>query len=101
MFKGRMLKNLSFHIPEQEEGPRLEYNFGFTLLPNSLKVDIYHSLFTPIFLVLPHVLCWCTLTTGPWTVYFWAMYSMLHRKVPRFFENYVFTYDYIFAYDTN
>jgi cytochrome P450 len=40
LFLTGLLKNFSFHIPHQEEGPSLDYNFGFTLLPKAFKVDI-------------------------------------------------------------
>ena len=40
LFLTGLLKNFSFHIPKGVEGPTLDYNFGFTLLPKSFKVDI-------------------------------------------------------------
>ena len=40
LFLTGLLKNFSFHIPHKEDGPSLDYNFVFTLLPKSFKVDI-------------------------------------------------------------
>merc|ERR1711915_36986 len=40
LFLTGLLKNFSFHNPHMKEGPSLEYNFGFTLLPKSFQVQI-------------------------------------------------------------
>ena len=40
LFLTGLLKNFSFNTPKGMENPTLDYNFGFTLLPKSFKVDI-------------------------------------------------------------
>eukprot|EP00092_Neocalanus_flemingeri_P008902 GFUD01009577.1.p1 GENE.GFUD01009577.1~~GFUD01009577.1.p1 ORF type:complete len:538 (-),score=125.63 GFUD01009577.1:53-1666(-) len=40
LFLTGLLQNFSFHIPQGEKGPSLDYTYGFTLLPKAFKVDI-------------------------------------------------------------